>query len=215
LAQEHGPLRLRAALSLSDDLHFVRSSVVPLLERLASPALRRGTCRQPLALLLGAMYSVPGLMACLRTALEKEVVADAAGAAAVGWFVLSVASYVEGARDDGEVGGMVEVLEAAGGGAAAAAEQLKVLRAGGEGAGREEPSLWSRMLGLEDLKMRAGGRHDNDKTNFRDIQIMVTSEEVSSALRGRGCVVQSCCCTVTPRCRSSTWAAPEQHLIST
>jgi hypothetical protein len=35
-------------------------------------------------------------------------------------------------------------------------------------------------LGIEDIRMRAGGRHDNDYTDFRSIRIMPTIEELSS-----------------------------------
>ena len=46
------------------------------------------------------------------------------------------------------------------------------------------------MVALEDLCMQAGGRHDNDDAEFRDIKIMVTSQEVRGEvdLRGRGAV---------------------------
>ena len=35
-------------------------------------------------------------------------------------------------------------------------------------------------LGLEDIKIRAGGRHDNDKADFRSIRVMPTIQEISS-----------------------------------
>jgi len=34
------------------------------------------------------------------------------------------------------------------------------------------------MVAVEDLLQCAGGRHDNDHQDFRDIRVMVTSEEV-------------------------------------
>ena len=91
---------------------------------------------------------------------------------------------------------MVEPLEkltssaAAGAAGAAAVKQLKVLLAGvsaasdskveesqgGGGAAR------GGMVALEDLAAAAGGRHDNDHADYRDIKVMVTSEEVRCLL---------------------------------
>ena len=34
-------------------------------------------------------------------------------------------------------------------------------------------------LGVEDIRIRAGGRHDNDKSDFRSIQVMPTIQEIS------------------------------------
>jgi hypothetical protein len=34
------------------------------------------------------------------------------------------------------------------------------------------------LVAVEDLWQTAGGRHDNDHQDFRDIRVMVTSEEV-------------------------------------
>ena len=35
-------------------------------------------------------------------------------------------------------------------------------------------------LGVEDIRIRAGGRHDNDKSDFRSIRVMPTVQEISS-----------------------------------
>jgi hypothetical protein len=69
--------------------------VAPLLEKLGGDALCRGTCQQPLVQLLTTMYSVPGFLGCLHAALVEQVVTDREAVAAVGWFVLSVASQVQ------------------------------------------------------------------------------------------------------------------------
>ena len=37
----------------------------------------------------------------------------------------------------------------------------------------------SESLGVEDIRIRAGGRHDNDHTDFRSIRVMPTIEELS------------------------------------
>jgi hypothetical protein len=106
----------------------------------------------------------------------------------VGWFVLQVASGVEGARSDPEVQQMLGPLEAEGGGAASAAQQLRVLlgsAAAGAAGGGGGPTAGA-MLAVADLQAAAGGRQDNDKADFRDIAIMPTADEVSG--RGRlGC----------------------------
>jgi hypothetical protein len=188
--QEHGARRLQEALAACcGGVVFVRDKLVPLLQRLGSDALCRGTCQQPLAQLLGVVYRVPGLLGSLRAALEARHVQGPAAVAAVGWFVLQVASQIEGARSDPEVQQLLPPLEAAGGAAAAAAQQMRVLlgssnaAAGGAAApGSSAAGGPAAMLAVADLQAMAGGRHDNDREDFRDIAIMPTAEEVRHRL---------------------------------
>lgn len=163
-------------------------ALVALLRKLGSDTLCRGTCKQPLAQLLTSIYQVPGLLLSLHAALTSgQLQEPAAAGTAVGWFVLQVASSIEGGRSDPDVQLMIDPLESLGGGGASAAQQLRVLLgsaataaedaagAGGSTAGG------STMLAVADLQAMAGGRHDNDKADFRDISILPTAEEVSSA----------------------------------
>ena len=48
------------------------------------------------------------------------------------------------------------------------------------GSGEENKDHDAENLGIEDIRMRAGGRHDNDHSDFRSIRIMPTIEEISS-----------------------------------
>ncbi|GFH22996.1 helicase ATP-binding domain-containing protein [Haematococcus lacustris] len=89
----------------------------------------------------------------------------------VAWFALTLAVNSETARGNPELEALVQPLLACGGGAAVAAKQLRqVLLSGGLKPGGQ-------TLALEDLRVQAGGRHDNDAPNFRDIKIIPTSEE--------------------------------------
>jgi hypothetical protein len=227
--QELGSARLRAALSARDDTPFIEEYVLPLLSKLASDSLCRGTCKQPLAQLLTVMYQTPGFIRCLQHYLEATALATGSMSSgsescsgSVGCFLLNVAAHVPGARADPELLQLLEPLERLGGAGAAAVHQLKVLLAGvmssstktaaagsggwgeGQGPGGDDGGTGSAvgtageagstgegsekvlqaaaggagMVGLEDLRMQAGGRHDNDHVDFRDIKIMVTSEEV-------------------------------------
>jgi hypothetical protein len=171
---------------LSEDASFVQGSMVKLLRRLGSDALCRGTCKQPLMQLLRTIYQVPGLLACLHAALGSSQLQDpAAAGTAVGWFVLQVAGGIQGGRTDPDVAQMIAALEQLDGGGASAAQQLRVLLGSAEvaaaaGAGGPDGSAasGSTMLAVADLQVMAGGRHDNDKADFRDIGILPTAEEV-------------------------------------
>jgi hypothetical protein len=122
---------------------------------------------------------------------------DASSTSALGCFLLNVAANVEGARTDPELLQMVEPLGklatscAAGAAGAAAVEQLRVLFAGVSsasedtvegGKGVQGRQGGGGMVALEDLAAAAGGRHDNDHADYRDIKVMVTSEEVRECL---------------------------------
>jgi hypothetical protein len=96
---------------------------------------------------------------------------------------------VEGAKTNPEVLKMIEPLHQLGGGGADAAAQLRILTyspaEASSSAGpcpTDQEGVMTRdvggMIAVEDLQMQAGGRHDNDHANFRDIKIMVTSDEV-------------------------------------
>jgi hypothetical protein len=72
----------------------MRDSVVPLLEKLGCDTLCRGTCQQSLIQLLGTIFSVPGFLGCLHSVLVGRLLTERSAVAAVGWFLLSVASQV-------------------------------------------------------------------------------------------------------------------------
>ena len=105
-----------------------------------------------------------------------------------------MASQVEGARADPLFLDFIQPLEKHAGGAVEAARQLKVLLAAAiavaDGSGDGNPAAAAAaeaagtgdgaLLGVEDLLLFAGGRHDNDHADYRAISIMVTSEEVGA-----------------------------------
>ncbi len=165
--------RVKEALTYSDDRGFVRDSVVPFLEALGSDALARGTCKESLGALLECMCRIPGFLGAL-----KDTLLFLPDPAPVAWFFLNVALTVEGARRDPHVRQAAEAMQGLTGAAAQAAKQLQNLLASGSSAA---PSATA-VSPLEHLQSQAGGRHDNDHSDFRSIAIMPTSQEVSYTL---------------------------------
>ncbi|KAJ9508188.1 hypothetical protein QJQ45_021542, partial [Haematococcus lacustris] len=168
--REYGLNYLRVALNRADSLDFLAQCLVPFLAKLGHDSLNSGMCRKPLLQVLDAIATFPGLLPCLGEALTSGSLPDATP---VAWFALTLAINSEAARANPELEALVEPLLACGGGAAIAAKQLRqVLLPGGLKPGSQAPAL-------EDLRVQAGGRHDNDAPNFRDIKIIPTSEEGS------------------------------------
>jgi hypothetical protein len=56
--QEHGPKRLKAALSCANDPGFIHDHLLPFLALLGCDELGRGTYKQPLISLLEIIYQV-------------------------------------------------------------------------------------------------------------------------------------------------------------
>eukprot|EP00775_Hariotina_reticulata_P004273 gene4273-4526_t len=196
--REQGVKRIKAALSCSDDANFVRDLLLPFLSLLGRDELARGTCRLPMQQLLQTMYEVPGMFSCLVRILEAD--SNGSGVALgdvtpLGWLALNTVMQVPGARSDAVMLQMMTALQSHGGGAASAAAQLKNLlaasqpsAAGDDAAGAngveaaamqvdQQSEQPQRMVAVEDLLQCAGGRHDNDHQDFRDIRVMVTSQE--------------------------------------
>lgn len=141
-------------------------------------------------------------MSCVLDALEADSSSQQLGCVApLGWLALNTALHVPGARRDPLLLRMAAALAARGGAAAAAAAQLKVLLAASQPAAGSSSSNSSskesaaatmqvdaaafvdagepsELVAVEDLLQAAGGRHDNDHQDFRDIKVMVTSQEV-------------------------------------
>ncbi|GFH06098.1 helicase ATP-binding domain-containing protein [Haematococcus lacustris] len=147
-------------------------SVVPFLAKLGHDSLT-AMCRKPLLQVLDTITTIPGLLPSLGDTITSGTLPDATP---VAWFALTLAINSEAARANPELEALVQPLLACGGGAAVAARQLKqVLSPAGSG-----PGSSGQAPALEDLRVQAGGRHDNDAPNFRDIKIIPTSEEESN-----------------------------------
>lgn len=95
--------------------------------------------------------------------------APSVDATPVAWFLLSIAKESEEVRADPVVRQLADALLARG---LPAAKQLDTVLRGAA------PAAGGPRLGVEDLRQAAGGRHDNDYSDYRSIDIMVTSEEV-------------------------------------
>lgn len=102
--------------------------------------------------------------------------------APLGWLALNTAHHVPGARQNSLLPRMAEALAPRGGAAAKAAAQLQLLLAPAQpaasGAVGMEVDAAPAVVAVEDLLHCAGGRHDNDKEDFRSVQLLVTSDEV-------------------------------------
>lgn len=141
---------------------------------------------------------VPGLFSCLCTALEADPANDSSLNAAsflgdvapLGWLALNAALNVPGARQNDLISRMADALSNRGGTAAKAAAQIRVLLAPAQAAANAASDMdvdsaaaggtetSPAVVAVEDLWQTAGGRHSNDKQDFRDVQVMVTSDEV-------------------------------------
>ncbi|KAJ9507653.1 hypothetical protein QJQ45_019167 [Haematococcus lacustris] len=176
--REYGLQYLRVALNQADSPEFLAQALVPFLAKLGHDSLNIGMWRKPLLKVLDAISTVPGLLPRLGAAITSGSLPDAAP---VAWFALTLALNSEAARANPELEALVHPLLACGGGAAVAARLLKpVLSPAGLGLGSS-----GQVLALEDLRMQAGGRHDNDAPSFRNIKIVFTSDEEADAARKR------------------------------
>jgi hypothetical protein len=136
----------------------------------------------------------------LCTALEADPANDPSlGAASflgdvapLGWLALNTALNVPGARQNDLISHMTDALSNHGGAAAKAAAQIRMLLAPAKAASNAASDMdvdsaaavaesGPAVVAVEDLWQTAGGRHSNDKQDFRDIQVMVTSDEVRPA----------------------------------
>lgn len=79
-------------------------------------------------------------------------------------------------RTDAEVLLLTAALKKVGDKSSKALETVLMGAAAGTREGHDPVS--AEMISVEDLRLQAGGRHDNDYTDFRSISIMITSEEV-------------------------------------
>lgn len=101
---------------------------------------------------------------------------------------------VEEARQDPTVIRMIEPLEKQGGAAARFAHELKVITSGAQAessASQDQP-----MVALEEMRSGPGGRHDNDKVDFRSISIQPTADEVSTPRIGADASKESTRCAL-------------------
>ncbi|KAG1675264.1 hypothetical protein FOA52_016295 [Chlamydomonas sp. UWO 241] len=171
--KEHGLKRLKVSLATCcSSASTVPQHLLPLLELLGSDELSAGSCRAPLIALLREIYRIPGLLACVREAVEQGDIADASP---ITWWLLQLAVESEDVRQDPAVREMVEPLKLHGGAAAErAAKNLVVVLAG---TADDEQRQSAARSTLEDLQSGPGGRHDNDHADFRSIEVCPASGE--------------------------------------
>eukprot|EP00198_Chlamydomonas_reinhardtii_P002822 XP_001692158.1 predicted protein [Chlamydomonas reinhardtii] len=174
-----GVHRLKAALGQSGSPEYVASHIVPLLVHLSGDHLSGGMFRDPLQRLLEEIYRTPGLVGCLREAVESGQVVDASP---IGWFLLRLALQVEDVRTSAEVRQLAATLAAQPGNSAKVAQKLLVVLAGGAAAAMAAASASDAMgasTTLDDLLEGPGGRHDNDMIDYSSAEVRGAGAEDS------------------------------------
>ncbi|KAG1673298.1 hypothetical protein FOA52_002578 [Chlamydomonas sp. UWO 241] len=167
--KEFGMVRLKDALAFCGTPELVGARVVPLLAALGSDNLGKPTCRAPLVELLEEIYSVPGLLRCIQTAMDQGAISDTSP---IGWWLIMLAAATV-VRQDRALLAMLRSLEKGGAASKRVAAELACVLAGEvyTEAARVKP------LSLENVQSGPGGRHDNDHADFRSIEICPTSSE--------------------------------------
>jgi hypothetical protein len=180
------------------------------------------TCCERLWLCCGpCCLQVPGLLQCLCSALETSAAA-LGDVSPLGWLALNTALHVPGARQNESISRMADALATQGGATAKAAAQIRMLLAPAQGSSAssaqpmdtdgpaaapagEQAEGGPAVVAVEDLWQTAGGRHDNDHQDYRDIKIMVTSEEVRRRTTARH--VHAAVCVNSSAHQARLWPA--------
>ncbi|KAJ1459753.1 P-loop containing nucleoside triphosphate hydrolase protein [Pelagophyceae sp. CCMP2097] len=166
-----GGLRaMRDALAVEDSTAYVNDHVVPFFERLGAADMCRGTRGRALDQVVEAAYETPGFVEALVDAVVARTESQG-DSAAVCWFAIRLTTRSAPARED------PDVLRLAGALAAAGAPRADTLTTILSGATVEV----ARAAGLEDFRDVAGGRHDNDRADYRSLTIAPTADELRCA----------------------------------
>ncbi|KAG2423774.1 hypothetical protein HXX76_015050 [Chlamydomonas incerta] len=202
--------RLKAALSHDGSPGYVAGYIVPLLLHLSGDELSGGMSRDPLRRVLEAVYRTPGLLACLRGAVEGGQVVDASP---IGWFLLTLASQVEEVRTSAEVRQLAAALAAQPGNSAKVAQKLHVVLAAASAAAAAAAAGATAAANaasgtLDDLLEGPGGRHDNDMVDYRCARVSL----VGAAAAGADAAVSAAAAATTgssPAAASGSLAAAQ------
>eukprot|EP00397_Hematodinium_sp_SG-2012_P000289 GEMP01000289.1.p1 GENE.GEMP01000289.1~~GEMP01000289.1.p1 ORF type:complete len:2487 (+),score=732.48 GEMP01000289.1:46-7506(+) len=175
----HGHKVLLRALASETSSDFFDSALLPFLALLGSDAVCAASmCQSAVKGIIELVYTIPGFLGTLHQYVETCVLREEA---TVGWFVLMCCRDFETARrDDGNI--MRRVADILIERNAPAARQLRTVL--GIGLTSEQVGGSPEVVGIEDLRQEAGGRHDNDMKDFRSIALIPTIEELGCTEQG-------------------------------
>ncbi|KAJ8602141.1 hypothetical protein CTAYLR_001664, partial [Chrysophaeum taylorii] len=165
--QRNGAKILKRALCCEDSVDYYRRSVVPFLARLGQDDMCLGTCKNDLNAVVDVVFAVPGF----RRALRQTAEASTDHLAALSWFCLKAAGLRSDARTDSDWRTLADLLIAR---EAPCAKSLKAVFSGSE---REAKRMMRASL-VDVSESMPGGRHDNDRFDYRSTQIVPTVQEI-------------------------------------
>ena len=160
-----GTSALRKCLEFFDASLF-EEGLLPLLERLAQEDLNKPVYEIPMNSIISKLYNLKFLVPSIRSLLPNWIAGGQNDKrTALAWFFGKLALENEEARKDKDVKAIAEELQGAG-----CAGHLQTILEGNK--------VQVTLSEIRDTQMEsAGGRHDNDKEDFRSIAIVPTCQE--------------------------------------
>lgn len=177
---------IKRVLSEGADDPFLDLVVCPFFIWLSSSDLEKGTCRPIRDKLVSVASETPGLLNFVQARWSN--ITDPEKRRSVAWFAETVVRLnAKQWRDSAEMKGLANVMQAQFDDIFVSSSATRILAIL---TGAQDPlqqlSQGARQertytLSMEDYKaITPGGRHDNDKTDYREINIVPTSEEICS-----------------------------------
>ncbi|TEA18713.1 NFX1-type zinc finger-containing protein 1 [Colletotrichum sidae] len=172
-ATEAAKEAFRHSIRIDTSVLFIRSDVLPFLDYLGDPAIKMVYNGQLLSQVLGIIVHPPFLWESLLAAYADGKF-DEANLRTFAWLCFELASLPQ--TDDSIISGISSAL------------QQTPLQETQDHATRDVTYRIKKVLALRSLPCpdkdadAAGGRHDNDFANFRDISIFPTSDEFYSSV---------------------------------
>lgn len=165
LDENPGTSALRKCLEFFDASLF-EEGLLPLLERLAQEDLNKPVYEIPMNSIILKLYNLNFLVPSIRSMLPDWIAGGQNDKrTALAWFFGKLAVENEEARKDKDVIAIAKELEVAG-----CAGHLQTILEGNK--------VHVTLTEIRDTQMEsAGGRHDNDKEDFRSIAIVPTCQE--------------------------------------
>jgi hypothetical protein len=165
LDESAGTSALRKCLEFFD-ASFFEEGLLPLLVRLAQDDLNKPVYEIPMNSIISKLYQLPFLVPSIRSVLPNWIEGGQNDKrTALAWFFAKLALENEDARKSKDVIAISKELEGVG-----CAGPLQTILQGNK--------VQVNLLEIRDTQMEsAGGRHDNDKEDFRSIAIVPTCQE--------------------------------------
>jgi len=170
---------LRAALSLNPTSSLLQEAIIPLLQVLGKDELAIGARRRFGDKIVMHIFDAPFFILCVAEAVEKRKIRDVMPLA---WLLLKAITdceYMEGygktARSQETTTRLAKAICSQLPQGSNVSKQIENVLDGSTSKTAREIDT------LEGLNAGAGGRHDNDLVNYRDISIFPTFEEVICA----------------------------------